>query len=132
MRLLLPMLAMLASPAGACAVAEEFLVTDVAFGPIVVAAEVTDYRVQKWRGRLTLDVTEVWKGAAPGHLTARWVTPGLSEPAPETWDDRPRRVIAALAHDGEGFDLVVETCGKAWLVADTPENRRDIRAALKP
>ena len=125
----LPLLAMLASPATACAVAEDFAVSDVARGPIVVVAEVTGYRLGNKGGRLTLDVAEVWKGTAPGHLTARWGI-ALAEQPPGSWDGRPRKVIAALTHDGEGFDLVVQMCGSAWLVPDTPENRAEIRAAL--
>ncbi len=131
MRPLLAVLALLSSPAGACAVAETFAVSDVAWGPIVVVAEVTDYRMGNNGGRLTLDVTEVWKGRAPGHLTARW-DHAMAEAPPETWDARPRQVIAALSHDGEGFDLVVQTCGSAHFVPDTPETRAIIRAALAP
>jgi hypothetical protein len=121
----------LAAPAWACAVAEDFHPSDIAFGPIVVVAEVTDYRMGNHGGRLTLDVSEVWKGDAPGHLTARWGV-AMAELPPEFWGERPRNVIAALRHDGQGFDLVVEVCGSAWLVPDTPEARADIRKALAP
>ena len=131
MRLILPLLAMLSAPAAACAVAEDFSVADVARGPVVVVAEVTDYRVGNQGGRLTLDVAEVWKGNAPHHLTVRWGIAMADQP-PEAWDERPRKVIAALSPDGQGFDLVVRICGSAHLVPDTPANRREIRAALAP
>ena len=129
MRLILPLLMVLSQPADACAVAEPFAVADIALGPVVVVAEVTDYRIGNQGGRLTLDVAEVWKGSAPGHLTARW-TVRMAEIPPETWDGRPHQIIAALAFDGQGFDLMVEICGSAWLVPDTPETRAEIRAAL--
>ena len=131
MRLILPLFAILSGPASACQFPAPFPVSDVALGPIVVVAEVTDYRMGNHGGRQTLDVAEVWKGRSPGHLTARWAV-RLAEQPPETWDDRPRKVIAALTSDGQGVDLVVEPCGSAWLVPDTPETRREIRAALAP
>ena len=130
MRLLLPLLVVLSGPAGACAVAEDFAVADVARGPVVVVADLTDYRIMQGEAFLTLDVTEVWKGTAPDHLIARWGI-SMAEQPPQTWD-RPTSVIAALVPTGQGFDLVIEMCGSAWLVAVTPETRRDIRAALAP
>ena len=120
----------LGEPAFACALPEPFFVADIAAGPIVVVATVTDYRVSRTEAVLTLAVSEVWKGAAPDHLTARW-TVKLAEPPPETWN-RPKAVIAALAPDGKGFELVVETCGQAWLVPDTPEARAEVHKALTP
>ena len=131
MRLILPLLVILSGPASACQIPATFRVSDVALGPIVVVAEVTDYRMGNHGGRLTLDVTEVLKGRSPGHLTVRWGF-SLAETPPETWDRRPRRVIVALSPDGQAFDLVVETCGQAWLVPDTPEARAEIKAALTP
>lgn len=131
MRLALALM-FLASPSGACAVAEEFFHADLAQAPVVVVANLADYRRTDEAGMLTLDVAEVWKGNAPSHLTARWAPRGLSEPAPQTWDDRPRKVIAALIPTADGFDLLVEICGQAHLVPDTPEARVQIRAALQP
>ncbi len=130
MRLLVSLLAMLATPAGACAVAEAFFVTDVAQGPVVVVADVTGYSLGQNGGLLSMTVSEVWKGTAPAHLTARWGI-ALAEAPPATWG-RPRQVIAALTPVGQGFDLVVQVCGQAHLVPDTPAARRDIRAALAP
>jgi hypothetical protein len=117
-------------PAFACAVAEDFHVTDIAFGPVVVVASVTEYRVERGAGLLTLDVTEIWKGTAPGRLTARWGET-MAELPPADWS-RPDSVIAAISPGAEGFDLVVRMCGSAHLVPDTPEARAAIRAALAP
>ena len=128
MRLMLPLLAILATPAGACALPQRFALAHVAHGPVVVVANVTAYRLNGGEGLLMLDVSEVWKGIAPDHLTVRWQVK-LAEPPPDTWD-RSRAVIAALSPTGQGFDLVVEICGSAWLVPDTPETRSIIRAAL--
>ena len=122
--------ALLAAPALACAVPEPFAVSDIAAGPVVVVATVADYSMAQGEGFVTLDVTDVWKGTAPAHLTARWEVK-LAEPPPETWD-RPATVIAALALTEQGIDLVVETCGQAWLVPDTPEARAEIKGALLP
>ena len=130
MRLILALLALLATPASACAVPEEFSVSDLGLGPIVVVANVADYRLEDHEGIVTLDVSEVWKGTAPDHLIARWGV-AMAEQPPQTWD-RPTAVIAALTVSEQGFDLVVEVCGSAWLVPDTPDTRRDIRAALAP
>lgn len=130
MRLVLSLLILLTSPANACAVAEDFHVTDVAFGPVVVVARVADYKVEKGFGVLLLEVSEVWKGQAPDSLTAHWGET-MAELPPNDWA-RPDRVIAALVPTGTGFDLKVEMCGSAWLVPDTPENRSQVRAALAP
>jgi hypothetical protein len=130
MRLILPLLALLSTPAGACAVAEDFSVSDVALGPVVVVATLTDYRIAQGQAFLTLDVTDVWKGSAPDHLTARWGI-SMAEQPPQAWD-RSTAVIAALTPNATRFDLVVEICGSAWLVPDTPEARAEIRAALAP
>jgi hypothetical protein len=119
-----------ATPALPCALPEPFAVTDLAAGPIVVAATVTDYKVVLGEGTLTLDITNVWKGTAPARLTARWQV-RLAEPPPETWN-RPATVIAALTPADAGFDLMVEMCGQAWLVPDTPKARAEIRGALSP
>ena len=101
MRLILPLLMVLSQPADACAVAEPFAVADIALGPVVVVAEVTDYRIGNQGGRLTLDVAEVWKGSAPGHLTARW-TVRMAEIPPETWDGRRTRLSPPSHLTGRG------------------------------
>lgn len=120
----------LAAPATACAVAEDFFVTDIARGPIVVVAQITDYRRERGFGLMSLAVTEVWKGTAPATLVVRWGET-MAEPPPDDWS-RPDRVIAALVQRDGGYDLAVEMCGSAWIVPDTPEARAEIRGALGP
>lgn len=114
----------------ACAVEEEFYVTDVARSPVVVLADVVGYGVRQGANTLDLSVTEVWKGEAPAQVTVFWVET-MAELPPETWD-RPFRIIAGLRptdRAGE-YDLVAPLCGSAHLVEATPANIAAVTSAL--
>lgn len=121
---------MTASPALACAVAEDFYPEDIARAQVVLLADVSGYTYERGAGTLTLDVAEVWKGEAPDRVTATW-TESLAESPPEAWL-RPTRVIAAVRPQpaGGGFDLVVEICGAAYLIEATEANIAAVKGAL--
>jgi hypothetical protein len=123
--------ACLPTGATACAVAEEFLPTDLAAAPVVITATVTAYHQQAdYVGVLTVDVTGVFKGEAPATLILEW-SPDLSEWPPERWDRETDIILGARPpQDGRDWQLAVETCGSAWIISDTAENRAIVAGAI--
>jgi hypothetical protein len=124
-------LALLPTGALACAMEEPFHPSDLAHAQVVVAATVRAYHQEPtYEGVLTVAVREVLKGEVPGILTLTW-SPDLSEWPPATWD-RPVDVIlsAIPPQDGRGWQLSVQACGSAWLLADTAENRAIVTAEI--
>jgi hypothetical protein len=123
------------SPNGshACAVEEPFFPADLAFAPVVVVGTVAEYQrdQQGFVGTLQVQVAEVMKGDAPAALTLEWPAT-LSEWPPERWDRETDVILAARPPEGDvGWQLAMETCGRVWLLPDTPENQAIVGDAIR-
>ena len=117
----------------ACAVMTPFALTDLAGADIVVAGEVTGYRVlseQDGTALITVDVDQVLKGAEPGEMVFVW-NAGMAEgPGPEK--AKGRVLLGAMAVGSPAAPsfgdarpdlprLGQNICSEVWLVpADEP------------
>jgi len=121
----------LSGPALACAVQEPFAVTDLANAPVLVRGQVTGYAYADHEGVITFRVTRILAGKAPATLILHWQA-DMAEMAPVTWDRPAAAILAARPpQDGQPWRLLVEMCGSAHLVPDTPQNLAAINAALR-
>lgn len=143
LRSALAVFALIACPtvADACAIHAPFVLEDIRRADAVFTGRLAKYArietgpptIPVTYGHLTVDVDEVIEGRVPRRVELAWFNSTFGIP-----DERPTDVpllIAAFQGEddmpGPVWRVLQSPCAPAFVLDDTPENRADVRKALR-
>jgi hypothetical protein len=126
---------LLSSPAWSCAAFQDFRIEAIKDATLVFRGRVVDYSPpnKKRIATIALRIVEMYRGDRRHTLRLSWRNSTFE--LPRTWDQPKELIVAAepnVAPDvfQDPFGVLQEACSSPFLLDDTEQNRKKVRALV--